>query len=592
MSVSPIRILPEALVNQIAAGEVIERPASVVKELVENAIDAGAQRITVAIEGAGKQRIRVSDDGRGMSAEDIALAVRRHATSKLPDADLLAIHFLGFRGEALPSIGSVAKLTLTSRRRGEQMGHTLTVEGGKMGEVMPAAASEGTVIEVRDLFFAVPARLKFLKSDRTEQLQVAELLERIAIAHPDIHFELLVDGKTSRKFNRTLTLHDDAHAARIEQVVGKGFAQNMAIVSKQREALSVTGYAGLPTFSRGNAAMQFLYVNRRPVRDRLLLGVIRAAYQDVLARDRHPVVVLFLEIPPEQVDVNVHPTKAEVRFRDANMVRGALYSALADALAGVSQRASTTVAQQALASFSPEPLMQQTHLTERWRPDAVTTWQPQARGSHAMMAFPEREAVVETEWRDHPLGAAVAQLHNTYIVAETREGLVVVDQHAAHERLMYEQVKDALHKGGVKRQMLLIPELVELSESQAEALAARIPEWQAMGLVLERFGANAIVVREIPALLGDTDIQGLVRDLADDVQAFEAGLALKDRLESLLSTMACHGSVRAGRALTTQEMNALLRQMEATPYSGQCNHGRPTYVTLKRTDIEKLFGRR
>lgn len=595
---SHIRILPEALVNQIAAGEVIERPASVVKELVENAIDAGARNVSVAIEAAGKQLIRVSDDGRGMGPEDVRLAVTRHATSKLPDADLLAIHFLGFRGEALPSIGSVSRLTITSRTKHAAEGCSLTVEGGVVGEVMPAAASTGTVIDVRDLFFAVPARLKFLKSDRTEQMQVAELIERIAIAHPDIHFELRVDGKLSRNFMPTIDADVDAHALRIEQVVGRGFAANVAPVAKEREALRVSGYAGLPTFSRGNAAMQFLYVNRRPVRDRLLLGVIRAAYQDVLARDRHPVVVLFVEIPPEQVDVNVHPAKAEVRFRDAQMVRGALYSALADALAGVSQRASTTVAEQALKSFVPEQQLSMTHSMQmpqvhHWQPRAmdVQPWQPQARSTDAMMVMPDAPlpapAVV-----DAPLGAAVAQLHNTYIVAETREGLVVVDQHAAHERLMYEQVKVAMEQGGVARQMLLIPELVEVSEAQADALAARLPEWQAMGLVMERFGDAAMVVREIPALLGDTDIQGLVRDLADDVQAYDAGLALKDRLESLLSTMACHGSVRAGRALKIDEMNALLRQMEQTPYSGQCNHGRPTYVTLKRTDIEKLFGRR
>ncbi len=584
--------------NQIAAGEVIERPASVVRELVDNAIDAGASRIAVAIEGAGKILIRVRDDGRGMDAASLALCVQRHATSKLPDADLLAIHFLGFRGEALPSIGSVARLTITSRARGAELGHSITVEGGRVGAVMPAASAEGSVVEVRDLFFAVPARLKFLKSDRTEQMQVAELLERIAIAHPDIHFELQVDGKTSRQFGRTIDSVEDAFAARIEQVVGKGFAANMAVVGKEREGLRVSGYAGLPTFSRGNAAMQFLYVNRRPVRDRLLLGVIRAAYQDVLARDRHPVVVLFVEVPPEQVDVNVHPAKAEVRFRDAQMVRGMLFSALSDALAGVSQRASTSVAEQALAAFVPQAFVQTqgalyAPVAGAWQPRVVTAaqqWAPQARGSVAMMELPEAEQ--DTAPVDAPLGAAVAQLHNTYIVAETREGLVVVDQHAAHERLMYEQVKAQMERGGVARQMLLIPELVELSEGQVDALAARLTEWAGLGLVMERFGPTALVVREIPALLGETDIAGLVRDLADDVQEYDAGLALKDRIESLLSTMACHGSVRAGRALTIQEMNALLRQMEATPFSGQCNHGRPTYVTLKRTDIEKLFGRR
>lgn len=616
-----IRILPEALVNQIAAGEVIERPASVVKELVENAIDAGAMRIAVAIEGAGKTLIRVSDDGRGMSRQDLRLSVIRHATSKLPEADLLAIHFLGFRGEALPSIGSVARLSITTRRRSDAQGHMIAVEGGKVGEVMPAAAQAGTVVEVRDLFFATPARLKFLKSDRTEQLQVAELMEKIAIAHPDIQFELRVDGRASRQFDRTQGVAEDAFAARIEQVVGKGFAANMATVHGQREAVQVTGYAGLPTFSRGNAAMQFLYVNRRPVRDKLLLGVIRAAYQDVLARDRHPVVVLFVEVPPEQVDVNVHPAKAEVRFRDATMVRGMLFSALSDALKGVSHRASTQVAEDALRAFVPEQVgMHAPHMAPYvapWQPPAragnmgngafaaAQQWEPQARSVQGMMQMPHLAAAMQHATDAHalqmplgaqysymPLGAAVAQLHNTYIVAETQDGLVIVDQHAAHERLVYEQVKQAMDAGGVKRQMLLIPEVVELSEAEADALGERLDEWKALGLVMERFGERAVVVREVPALLGEVDVQALVRDVVDDVQALGAGIALKDRLESLLSTMACHGSVRAGRALKLEEMNALLRQMEATPFSGQCNHGRPTYVKLRRSDIEKLFGRR
>ncbi len=603
---SAIRILPDHLVNQIAAGEVIERPSSVVKELVENAIDAGATRISVMIEGAGKQLIRVSDDGRGMTRDELALCVERHATSKLPDTDLLAIHFLGFRGEALPSIGSVARLTVRSRKRGADEGFSITVEGGKRSDVMPAAQAEGTVIEVRDLFFAVPARLKFLKSDRTEQLQISELIERISIAHPDIQFELVSDGRTTRQMRSADMLSGDGHSERIEQVVGKGFAANMARVEKERDGVRVTGYAGLPTFSRGNAAMQFLYVNRRPVRDRLLLGVIRAAYQDVLARDRHPVVVLFVEIAPEAVDVNVHPAKAEVRFRDANAIRGLLFSGLSDALKGVSQRASTHVADQALNAFTPEAFAAPAGVAmgERfamptargWQPQVFnqsSEWLPQARAQADVVTMPVREAAqVDTALEDQPLGAAVAQLHNTYIVAQTRDGMVVVDQHAAHERLMYERVKDQMQAGGVARQMLLIPEVVELSEAQADALFTRKDEWATLGLILEKFGDTAIVVREIPALVGDTDVAGLIRDLADDVEAFDAGLALKDRLESLLSTMACHGSIRAGRAMRIDEMNALLRQMEATPFSGQCNHGRPTYVALKKFDIEKLFGRR
>jgi DNA mismatch repair protein MutL len=599
-----IRLLPESLVNQIAAGEVIERPASVVKELVENAIDAGARTITIALEAAGKHLIRVQDDGHGMSRDDLTLAVTRHATSKLAEADLLAIHFLGFRGEALPAIGSVAKLTLTSRAHGADSAYQLSVEGGTLGEVMPAAGSVGTIIEVRDLFYAVPARLKFLKSDRAEQMQVSELIERIAIAHPDIHFTLLVDGKISRQFTRTIETSDDSHAERIAQVVGRDFTENMAQVSLTREAIQVAGYAGLPTLSRNNTSMQFLYVNRRPVRDRLLLGVIRAAYQDVLARNRHPVVVLFLEVPTQWVDVNVHPAKAEVRFRDTNAVRSAIFTALSDALNSVSKRASSTVANQALHAFVPErpiapssPSGMYQPASGNWQPRGFatsTTWQPQARSGESVMQLPTmmRDNATEETAHDAPLGAAIAQLHHTYIVAQTREGLVIVDQHAAHERILYEQVKAALSRGGVARQMLLIPELVELSESAADALIVRREEWMQLGLVIEQFGSTAIVVREIPALLGDTNIIGLIRDLADDVCALDVGLALSETLESILSTMACHGSVRAGRALTHAEMNALLRQMEATPYSGQCNHGRPTYVALKRAEIEKLFGRR
>lgn len=595
-----IRLLSPTLVNQIAAGEVIERPASAVKELVENAVDAGATDIEVALEGGGAQLIRVRDNGHGMGREELTLAVERHATSKLPDDDLLAIHYLGFRGEALPSIGSVARLSIRSRARGVVEAWEITVEGGQVGPVKPASQSEGTVVEVRDLFYAVPARLKFLKTARSELHHIVDVIERLAMAHPDIRFRLSHDGRVLRDFPALLGDWFQAEPKRLEKILGAGVAANIVPVEGERDGVRVSGFAGLPTFHRGSSQAQYLFVNRRPVRDRLLLGVVRAAYQDVLARDRHPVVVLFLEVPSEAVDVNVHPTKAEVRFRDMQGVRGLLLGSLKAALFTVSQRASTSVASSALAAFSPEVLTRHFAPTSSvaalydsaataslWRQAPPLPQAPVARGNLALV---ESERPGEAE--QFPLGAAVAQLHQTYIVAETPDGLVLVDQHAAHERLMYEKFKASMASEGVARQSLLIPEMVELEEAQLERLMARQQEWAELGLTLESFGERVVLVREIPALLGDTDVVSLVRDLADDLALYETGMALADRLESILSTMACHGSVRAGRRLTLGEMNALLRQMEATPYSGQCNHGRPTYVELKRRDVEKLFGRR
>ncbi len=587
-----IRRLPANLVNQIAAGEVIERPGSALKELVENAIDAGASDIDIALEQGGIALIRVRDNGRGMGPDDLALCVERHATSKLSDDDLLAIHFLGFRGEALPSIGSVSKLSITSRARGAAQAHSIRVENGQVSELMPAALTDGTLVEVRDLFFATPARLKFLKSPRSELNFAVDVVERLAMAHPDIRFRLSHDGRTLRDFPALTQDWLQAAPQRLEKIIGSGLAANIAPVDGVREGLRVTGFAGLPTYHRATSQAQYLFVNRRPVRDRLLLGVIRAAYQDFLARDRHPVAVLFLEVPTDQVDVNVHPAKAEVRFRDAQLVRGLILGALKAALAGVSQRASTTVADQALAAFTPNyaprsyggaapAYMMQEAPESLWRGEQLP---PQHRGV-ALAEIPQA-------LQDAPLGAAVAQLHNTYIVAQTKDGLVVVDQHAAHERLMYEKFKAEMATNGVARQALLIPETVTLSDAQAARVMARAKEWAALGLVIEPFGESTILVREVPTILGDADVAGLIRDLADDLSLYEDGLALGDKLEAVLSTMACHGSVRAGRALSVHEMNALLRQMEATPFSGQCNHGRPTYVALKRSDVEKLFGRR
>lgn len=597
-----IRRLSPTLINQIAAGEVIERPGSALKELVENAIDAGASDIDIALEQGGISLIRVRDNGRGMGPEDLALCIERHATSKLADDDLLAIHFLGFRGEALPSIGSVARLCITSRARGAAQAYSIRVEGGQPSEIMPAALSDGTLVEVRDLFYAVPARLKFLKSPRSELNFAVDIIERLAMAHPDIRFRLSHDGRTLRDFPALTQDWLVAAPQRLEKIIGHGLAANVSPVDGVREGLRVTGFAGLPTYHRATSAAQYLFVNRRPVRDRLLLGVIRAAYQDLLARDRHPVAVLFLEVPTEMVDVNVHPAKSEVRFRDAQLVRGLILGSLKAALAEVSHRAATTVAQDALAAFTPAyapPLagyagmprhggtaagaLQLAEVAEHlWRGESLPL-------QHRAQPMPEP---LREQWQEAPLGAAVAQLHQTYIVAQTKDGLVIVDQHAAHERLMYEKFKAALAAEGVARQALLIPEAVPLSDAQANRVLARAEEWAQLGLVIEPFGDHTVLVREVPALLGTTDVAQLVQDLADDLSLYEDGLALADKLEAVLSTMACHCSVRAGRALSLSEMNALLRQMEATPFSGQCNHGRPTYVALKRSDVEKLFGRR
>jgi DNA mismatch repair protein MutL len=601
-----IRRLPPTLINQIAAGEVIERPASVVKELVENALDAGANDIDVALEAGGVSLIRVRDNGRGMTRDELPLALERHATSKLPDDDLLAIHFMGFRGEALPSIGSIARVSITSKARGATDAWAIGVEGGAIGDVEPASLAQGTLIEVRDLFYAIPARLKFLKTARSELTAVVDIIERLAMAHPDVRFRLSHDGRTTRDFPALTQDWVSAAPERLEKILGHGFAANTALVDMQREGIRVTGFAGLPTFNRSTSSAQYLFVNRRPVRDRLLLGVIRAAYQDYLARDRHPVAVLFVEVPSEQVDVNCHPAKSEVRFRDSQLVRGLILSALRNAIGTTSQRASTSVADQALSAFRAEAFSGRSSVVSEvientyaapisgFATPNARLWSgnylpPQHRSQAAPFSPTTDHRPLTT---DFPLGAAVAQLHHTYIVSQTSNGLVIVDQHAAHERIMYEKFKAAMESEGVPRQMLLIPEVVELTDAQAARVISRAEEWARLGLVLELFGESTILVREVPSLLGDTNIIGLVQDLADDLSLYEDGLALADKLEAILSTMACHGSVRAGRPLNLNEMNALLRQMETTPFSGQCNHGRPTYVSLAKADVEKLFGRR
>ena len=606
----PIRRLPSETVNRIAAGEVVERPASAVKELVENALDAGARRIEVQADGGGLSRLLVSDDGAGLAAEELPLAVERHATSKLaPDADgdydLLRIATLGFRGEALPSIGSVARLSIASRAQGRREAFAIQVEGGAVGPVTPAAfaGAHGARVEVRDLFYATPARLKFMKSERSEALAITEELKRQAMAHEAVGFFLDLDGK------RTLRLPaepegPDGRLARLSAVMGREFSDNAVAIVQEREGVRLSGFAGLPTLNRGNAAHQYLFVNGRPVRDRLLQGALRAAYADFLARDRHPLAALYIELDPALVDVNVHPAKAEVRFRDPGLVRGLIIGGLRHALAGAGHRASTTVATAALGGFRPpSPAPSGAGFSAwgagGWRRQAAVQALPGLSELSAQAEAPPEMGVAEAgapapavDPVDFPLGAARGQVHETYIVAQTRDGMVIVDQHAAHERLVYERMKAEMAAGGVARQALLLPEVVELDPADAERLASRAEELVALGLALEAFGPGAVLVREIPAMLGATDVAGLVRDVADDLAEAGQALALSERLEAVCSSMACHGSVRAGRRLSAPEMNALLRQMEATPHSGQCNHGRPTYVELKLADIERLFGRR
>ncbi|HEY0435103.1 MAG TPA: DNA mismatch repair endonuclease MutL [Phenylobacterium sp.] len=621
----PIRRLPPETVNRIAAGEVVERPASAVKELVENALDAGATRVEVQADGGGLTRILVADDGQGLAADELPLAVERHATSKLVpddagDYDLLHIATLGFRGEALPSIGSVARLSIASRAKsswekgGQGDAHAILVEGGAVGAVSPAAFPDphGARVEVRDLFYATPARLKFMKSERAEAMAIAEELKRQAMAHEAVSFTLDLDGRRTLRLPAE-TAGPEGRLARLSAIMGREFSDNALALDHEREGVRLSGFAGLPTYNRGNAAHQYLFVNGRPVRDRLLQGALRAAYADFLARDRHPLAALYIELDTSYVDVNVHPAKAEVRFRDPGLVRGLIIGGLRHALAGAGHRASTTVAGAALGGFRPGG---------GWTPPASAAgysawrqggWQPGAGGAlaAAVQSIPgltEVSARAEPDWRagvaedgapapvfdsvDFPLGAARAQVHETYIVAQTRDGVVIVDQHAAHERLVYERMKAEMADGGVARQALLLPVVVELDPAEADRVIAKADELAALGLLVEPFGPGAVLVRETPALLGETDAAGLVRDIADDLAENGAALALKERLEDVCSTMACHGSVRAGRRLSAPEMNALLRQMEVTPHSGQCNHGRPTYVELKLADIERLFGRR
>jgi DNA mismatch repair protein MutL len=587
-----IRLLPPVLVNRIAAGEVVERPAAAVKELVENAIDAAARQITVTLHEGGQGLIAVADDGAGMTADELRLAVERHCTSKLPDNDLLHISALGFRGEALPSIGAVSRMRIVSRPAEAANAWAITVEAGLKTPPAPAAAAPGTRVEIRDLFFATPARLKFLKTPRTERELAVDMVRRLAMAYPQIAF--LVTAEDQRVLLRLPATAD--RRSRLAALLGRDFAENSLAIEAERGGFRLSGLAGLPTLNRALPRDQYLTVNGRPVRDKLLVGAVRGAYQDLLARDRHPIVALFLDGPDDEIDVNVHPAKAEVRFRDAALVRGLIVGALRHALADGGHRASTTVAAAALGAFRPAGIYPGGGAPASPPRFAFPPVPPTLALAESANAFLAADAAAETPapgpGREAPLGAARAQLHGTYILAETATGIVLVDQHAAHERLVHERIKADLARHGVARQTLLLPEIVELEEGVAARLAARARELAEFGLVIEAFGPGAVVVREVPALLPGLDVAGLVRDLADELAEWGDALSLKERIETVCGTLACHTSVRAGRHLSPAEMDALLRQMEVTPNSGQCNHGRPTYVALDLADIERLFGRR
>jgi len=601
-----IRRLPETLVNRIAAGEVVERPAAALKELVENSLDAGARNIDIVLRDGGGTEISVSDDGHGMSAEDLMLAIERHATSKLPDDSLDTITTLGFRGEALPSIASVSRMTISSRTRDSDTAWSVFIEGGTVAPLQPASGGPGTRIQVRDLFYATPARLKFLKTPRTEQTHAVEAVQRLAMAHPDVGFRLSDGSRDVLKLPPSTGDLFEARLDRLARILGRDFEANAMAIDAEREGTQLRGYAGLPTFNRGNAALQFLFVNGRPVRDKALLGALRGAYRDVLASDRYPVVALFLDVPGDRIDVNVHPMKTEVRFADAGLVRGLIVGSIKHALAEAGHRTATTVSQAALGAIGtgtmpsgqggfayrpPSGGYPSQGLSDRSHAFQAPIHGLEQARSGSVLEAPEDAGNAAPE-QALPLGVARAQLHATYVIAQTEDGIVIVDQHAAHERLTQERITKAMAADGVRRQPLLIPEVVEMDEGSVDRVAQRADELADLGLVVEAFGPGAIVVRETPALLGETDVQSLIKDLADHLAEYDDALALKNRLGDVCATMACHGSIRAGRRLNAAEMNALLREMESTPNAGQCSHGRPTYVELKLSDIEKLFGRR
>lgn len=604
----PIRQLGEAAANRIAAGEVVERPASAVKELVENALDAGATKVEICIKDGGKSLIRVVDDGHGIPADALPLALARHATSKIDGSDLLDIHTFGFRGEALPSMGAVARLSLKSRASGADAAAEIRVAGGDVADLRPVALNRGTIVELRDLFYATPARLKFLRSDRAETMAIADVVKRLAMAEPYVGFvlrDISGDGAGRVSFRADAETGDlfDALGGRLRRIMGPEFIENALPIDAEREGLTLTGYAALPTYSRGAAVAQFLFVNGRPVRDKLLIGALRGAYSDFLSRDRHPACALFIECAPQLVDVNVHPAKSEVRFRDPGLARGLIVSALKHALAEAGHRASTTVSNATLGAFRVEPSAarpvyqmdrpSQTALRAAYQSQAPQPGLGMAEAAEPFLA-PSAPAVVvpqEPASLDAPLGAARAQVHENYIIAQTADGVVIVDQHAAHERLVYEQLKRQMAEHGVRSQALLIPEIVSLGESDAKRLLDLADTLTGLGLGIEPFGPGTVAIRETPALLGPINGEALLHDILDQLDDMGESQILNDKLEAILSRVACHGSIRSGRRMHVDEMNALLRDMEATPHSGQCNHGRPTYVELKLADIERLFGR-
>ncbi|MCS5595654.1 MAG: DNA mismatch repair endonuclease MutL [Alphaproteobacteria bacterium] len=628
-----IRYLPETLINQIAAGEVLERPAAAVKELVENAIDARAGRIDVEIRDGGKSYICVSDDGHGMSDAELIAALDRHATSKLPGNDLLNVDHLGFRGEALPSIAAVSRLKITTKDAASGNAYSIQVEGGKKGDVQPASHPQGTKIEVRDLFFATPARLKFMKSERSEYTAVKDILFRLSMAWPEVAFSLTHNGK--KALNLYAGQEEDLFSlskTRMEDLLGREFIDNALPLEAERENVRIYGFAGLPTMNKATSQWQYLFVNGRPVKDKLIIGAVRGGYMDVLARDRHPMVAIFVDVPPEDVDVNVHPAKAEVRFKDPNLVRGLMVSAIRKALHEGGHQTASTVSMAALRDLEKQKamLIEQVHAanantnmqnvsmaqnaenplipsgfysapssapnsfsdyaaTQSTYQSSLLQDAPSARADHHDMhaASPQAEPVEE----NFPLGAARTQLHENYIIAQNADGLVIIDQHAAHERLVYERFKNQIAEGGIETQGFLTPEIVEMDDGDIDRLMPFTDELKKLGLDIEPFGTGAIAVRSVPALLKKVNVEKLIHDLAGEVIEFGSPQKLEEKVNHVLSTMACHGSVRSGRRLSAHEMNHLLREMEATPSSGQCNHGRPTYIKLSLNDIERLFGR-
>ena len=598
---SKIRLLPPKLVNQIAAGEVVERPSAVIKELVENAIDANSSQIDVFIRDGGVAYLKVSDNGSGMAKDQIPLALERHATSKLENEDLLHISTMGFRGEALPSIASVSRMIVTSCAKGSDEAWALSLEAGLEKSFTPAARNQGTDIEVSDLFYATPARLKFLKTNRAEQSYIAEMVKAMALIHPEIAFSFTAEGKRLFSYERDLLEAEGVSLKRTEKVMGAEFANNALVIDVTKEQTSLKGYVSVPTYHKSTSLSQYLYVNGRAVKDKVLLTAIRAAYADFLPRGRFPLIFLSLTLPYQDVDVNVHPQKSEVRFREANLIRGFIISVIKNAIAEQGLKSSSALgastlshftsgrhyptasqSRQSYAAFAPhQPVMREENLS------FDVEMQPSAR---AEMHEPTPEILQD---ETHPLGAARAQYHENYIISQTETGVVITDQHAAHERLVYEQMKKDFIDGGVKAQALLMPEIVTLSDAPMQALLAYADDLHKLGLAVEAFGQSEVVVREMPALLGSKiDVQKFITELADEIHAYGEVETLKERLEEICSTMACHGSVRSGRVLSVAEMNALLRDMEKTPFSGQCNHGRPTFVELKLDDIEKLFGRK